>query len=92
MIYKDGTDETIERLKERLNLMGDVYLVGQNYIENLESHKKLITNSTATTIEEAEQERLAYIETEKERLAKLIEEAEKQQELDKEKETEIEKE
>lgn len=78
MIYKDGTDETIERLKKRLNLTGDVYLVGQNYIENLETHKKLIPTSTATTIEEAEAERLVFMQEEAERLAKLAEEAEKE--------------
>lgn len=76
MIYKDGTNAKIESLKDRLGLTGDVYLVGQNYMENLESHKRLLPESTATTIEEAEAERLAFMEAEREMLAKLAAEAE----------------
>lgn len=92
MIIKDGTNAKIESLKERLGLTGDVYLVGQNYIENLESHKRLLPESTATTIEEAEAERLAFIKAEEERVAKLAEEAEKQREAKEAKETEDKKE
>lgn len=76
MIYKDGTNAKIESLKDRLGLTGDVYLVGQNYMESLESHKRLLPESTATTIEEAEAERLAFMEAEREMLAKLAAEAE----------------
>lgn len=76
MIYKDGTNAKIESLKDRLGLTGDVYLVGQNYMESLESHKRLLPESTAATIEEAEAERLAFMEAEREMLAKLAAEAE----------------
>jgi hypothetical protein len=58
MIIKNGTNERIEKIKQKLNLTGDVYLIKDTYIESLESHKKLNPNSTATTIEEAEEERL----------------------------------
>lgn len=61
MIIKDGTDSKIEGYKKKLGLEGDVYMVG-HFIESLESHKKLIPNSTATTIEEAEVEREKYEE------------------------------
>lgn len=72
MIYKDGTNATIERMKSKLGITGDVYVVGEgNYIENLEGHKILIPDSTATTIEEAETERLAYIEAQKAKQAEL---------------------
>lgn len=92
MIYKDGTNAKIESLKDRLGLTGDVYLVGQNYMENLESHKRLLPESTATTIEEAEAERLAFMEAEREMLAKLAAEAEaeKADKDDKKKEEETE--
>jgi hypothetical protein len=92
MIIKDGTNAKIESLKERLGLTGDVYLVGQNYIENLESHKRLLPESTATTIEEAEAERLVFMKAEDERIAKLAEETEKQREAEETKETEDKKE
>ena len=75
MIIRDGSDPKIERMKYKLGLTGDVYLVGQNYIESLESHKMLILNSTAETIEEAEQERLALIAAEEEARAKAEAEA-----------------
>ena len=88
MIIKDGTNEKIESLKDRLGLTGDVYLVGQNYIENLESHKRLLPDSTAETIEEAEQERLAFMEAEREMLAKLAAEAEEQRKAEEEKKEE----
>jgi len=60
MIYKNNTNADIERHKARLGLTGDVYLINGVHIESLASHKRLIPESTATTIEEAEQERLAY--------------------------------
>lgn len=72
MVYKDGTNAKVEQMKAKLGITGDVYIVGEgNYIENLEGHKVLIPGSTATTIEEAEVERLAYIEEEKARQAEL---------------------
>lgn len=67
MIIKDGSDAKIETIKKRLNLTGDVYLFKGHFIENLESHKKLLPDSTATTIQEAYSERVAY-EFEQERL------------------------
>ena len=60
MIIKDKTNADIERHKEKLGLTGDVYLFKEHFIESLESHKKLVPNSTATTIQEAEQERIIY--------------------------------
>lgn len=72
MIYKDGENSKVEQLKAKLGITGDVYIVGDgNYIENLAGHKVLIPDSTATTIEEAEAERLAFIEEEKARQAEL---------------------
>lgn len=66
MIYKDGTNAKVERMKAELGITGDVYIVGEgNYIENLAGHKILIPTSAATTIEEAETERLAFIEAER---------------------------
>ena len=60
MIIKDHTDSAVERHKQRLRLTGDVYLINGVQLESLESHKRLIPTSTATTIEEAEAERIAY--------------------------------
>ena len=60
MIIKDHTNSAVERHKQRLRLTGDVYLINGIQIESLESHKRLIPTSTATTIEEAEAERIAY--------------------------------
>lgn len=67
MIIKDGTDPVIEKRKRRLGLQGDVYLLeidGVKQIEDLAGHKRLLNSmgvvSTATTIEEAEIERIAF--------------------------------
>lgn len=66
MIVKDRTNPKIEKLKARLGLTGDVYLYNNHFVENLESHKKLIPNSVATNISEAFVERVEYeIEQEK---------------------------
>ena len=62
MIIKNNTDEIIERRKSELGLSGDVYIYGGHFIESLESHKVLIPDSTAQTIEEALAEREAYEE------------------------------
>ena len=62
MVIKDNTNPAVERHKARLGLTGDVYIVNGLLIESLESHKQLLPASTATTIEEAEQERIAYEE------------------------------
>lgn len=91
MIIKDGTDLQTENYKEQLGLKGDVYVVGQNYMESLESHKKLIPDSKATTIEEAEQERLAFIQAEEERRAALAAEAAEREENAKESDNEADK-
>lgn len=67
MIYKDGENAKIEELKSKFStpLTGDVYVV-ENFIESLETHKIFYPESTATTIEEAEAERIALIAAEKE--------------------------
>ena len=67
MIIKNNTNGRIELQKSKAGLTGDVYLVNDHLLESLESHKRLFPNSTATTIEEAEAERIAY-EEEQERL------------------------
>ena len=72
MIVKDKTDLKIENLKERLNLTGDVYIYNEHFIESLESHKNLVKNSVATTIEEAYEERVNWEkEQEEKRIAEL---------------------
>ena len=60
MIYKDGTNPKIERKKARLGLEGDVYIYSDHYIEDMAGHKRLISNSSATTIEEAYEERVEW--------------------------------
>ena len=64
MIIRDGTDPKIEEIKETLGISGDVYIDDANHIESLYSHIRLLTEynypSTATTIEEAELERLDF--------------------------------
>lgn len=67
MIVKDNTNQDIERMKRNLNLTGDVYLYNEHFIESLESHKKLIPESTATTIEEAYEERVRWEEEQAEK-------------------------
>lgn len=66
MIIKDGTNPKVEEIKETLGLTGDVYIDDANHIESLYSHIQLMTDynypSTATTIEEAEIERIAFEE------------------------------
>lgn len=60
MIIKNGTDAAIEERKRRLNLEGDVYIYKGHFIESLESHRRLVPDSTASTIEEAYDERVKY--------------------------------
>lgn len=67
MIIKDGTNSNIEQHKQKLGVSGDVYLVNGHLMESLASHRKLFPDSTATTIEEAEAERIAF-EQEQERI------------------------
>ncbi|MCR5112723.1 MAG: hypothetical protein K6A63_02170 [Acholeplasmatales bacterium] len=54
-----GIDEHIDAHCDRLGLTHPVYFVN-NHIASLESHKIAFPNSTALSIEEAEQERIAY--------------------------------
>jgi len=76
MIYRDGINVQIENFKKKLGLIGDVYLVKEHEISDLINHKILIPSSTATTIEEAEAERIAY-EAEQEALrAQMAQETE----------------
>ena len=67
MIIKNGTNSNIEQHKQKLGLTGDVYLVNGHLLESLESHHRLFPDSTATTIEDAMAERIAY-EQEQERI------------------------
>lgn len=67
MIIKDGTNSNIEQHKQKLGVSGDVYLVNGHLMESLASHRRLFPDSTATTIEEAEAERIAF-EQEQERI------------------------
>jgi hypothetical protein len=67
MIIKNGTNANIEKHKQKLGLTGDVYLVNDHFMESLESHHRLFPDSTATTIEDAMAERIAY-EQEQERI------------------------
>lgn len=69
MIIRDKTDEIIERRKTRLGLSGDVYIWNGHFIESLDSHRVLIPDSTAQTIEEAYDERVAYEEEQERRRA-----------------------
>ena len=69
MIVRDGMNPKIERRKKELGLKGDVYVIN-HFIESLASHRKLVPNSRATTIEEAEHERKLLMEEElKQRIA-----------------------
>ena len=67
MIIKDGTNSNIEQHKQKLGVTGDVYLVNGHLMESLASHRRLFPDSTATTIEQAEAERIAF-EQEQERI------------------------
>lgn len=66
MIVKDGTNPKVEEIKEEIGISGDVYIDDGNHIESLYSHIRLLTSygvtPTATTIEEAEVERIAFEE------------------------------
>lgn len=79
MIYLDGTDETVEKHKKKLGITGDVYIVN-HFINSLESHKKFFTDSTATTIEEAQTEMENYLLEEEEKQKAAMEEAQAQAE------------
>lgn len=75
MIITNGTNQQIEGLKARAGISGDVYLINDHLMESLESHKRLFPDSTATTIQEAEAERVAYELAFAEELARQQEEA-----------------
>lgn len=64
MIIRDGTNPRVEKIKETLGISGDVYIDDANHIESLYSHIWLLNEnnypSMATTIEEAELERLDF--------------------------------
>lgn len=62
MIKPNGTDPKVEKHKQKLGLSGDAYLLDGHLLETLESHKRLFPDSRATTIQEAEAERIAYEE------------------------------
>lgn len=80
MIIKSNTNERIENLKARIGLSGDVYFIEKGHLmESLQSHKRLFPDSAATTIEEAESERIAY-EEEQERIMRELAEQQKDEE------------
>lgn len=64
MIVRDGTDPRVEQYKRDAGITGDVYIDGENRMESLQSHIRLLSTygvvSTATTIEEAEAERAQF--------------------------------
>jgi len=62
MIFRDGENQRIEEIKEKRGISGDVYVYEDHFMESLVSHKRLVPNSTATTIEEAEAERIIFEE------------------------------
>lgn len=74
MIIRDKTNVNIERHKRKLGLYGDVYLVDDILIESLDSHKKMFPLSVATTIEQAEAERIAYEKELQSKVSPFIEE------------------
>jgi hypothetical protein len=81
MIIKDKTNLKVEKDKAVFGITGDVYLVN-HCMESLESHKVYMQQngeiSNATTIEEAEQERIEIDE----RLRQLaLERAEQEEEM-----------
>ena len=87
MIIKDGTNANIEKHKQKLGLTGDVYLVNDHFMESLASHRRLFPDSTATTIEDAMAERIAYEaeQDEQERItARTAEEGESDEEAQEE--------
>ena len=87
MVIQNKTNEAIERHKAKLGLTGDVYLVNDHLLESLESHKRLFPESKATTIFEAEAERVAY-EEEQERIRQILAEQELPEEEEEEGEEE----
>lgn len=56
MIIREKSNFKIEKIKQKLGLVGDVYIIA-NLIESLDSHKIIVPNSVAETIEQAEEER-----------------------------------
>lgn len=82
MVVRSGMNSQIEGYKRKLGLRGDVYVVEGHFIESLESHRRLIPDSTAVTIEEAEVERLKHIEAEREMLARLAAESAERGEIE----------
>lgn len=77
MIIAHGTNQQIESLKARAGIPAeaDVYLVKDHYMESLDTHRALFSWSTATTIQEAEGERLVYEQQLEEELERQREEA-----------------
>lgn len=59
MIVYRGTNKKLDAHMDRLGLTAPVYFVN-NYMASLESHKKIFPESNASTIEEAEAEKIAY--------------------------------
>jgi len=79
MIIKDKTNKYYEKQKKTFGITGDIYVINNHLVESLESHKLYMLQhnevSTATTIEQAEQERIELDE-------RLKQEAIEQAELD----------
>ena len=64
MIIKQNTDPTIEKLKAKAHIQGDVYLINGHLMESLDSHNRTF-GCDCHTIEEAEIFRLAVMADEK---------------------------
>lgn len=77
--YEGSTPAKVESHKKAHGLTGDIYIVN-HYIANLESHKKFFTDSTATTIEEAQTEMENYLLEEEAKQKAAMEEAQAQAE------------
>ena len=75
MIIKQNTDPTIEQLKAKAHITGDVYLINGHLMESLDSHNRTF-GCDCHTIEEAETHRLAIIEEERKRCEEMAEENE----------------
>ena len=78
MIIPNGTeDQHIARHKQKLGLIGDVYLIDDHKLESLESHNRSFPGYEATSIQEAEQKRIQYEEDQE-----AIRQAEQEQQLE----------
>ena len=73
MIVRNNTNPEVERLKKKAGITGDCYLINGHLLESLASHNKTF-HSNCQTIEEAEAERLHFLEEEARQIAEMQEE------------------